>query len=67
MSGVVVAALVIVAVIVAAGFVLLIFVVRDAWPSRGEWAEEDRAAGEDTRRGIADKDFPFGPLPPIGM
>ena len=57
MPAVVVVALVIVAVFVAAGLVLLVIVLREALRSRGEWAEEDRAAGEDLRRGISDKDF----------
>lgn len=61
MSAVVVVALVIVAVIIVAGVVVLVIVVREAWPSRREWAEEDRAAGEDPRRGVADKDFWAGP------
>ncbi|HEX2400318.1 MAG TPA: hypothetical protein VFC01_31490 [Mycobacterium sp.] len=60
MSAVVVVALVIVAVIIAAGIVVLVIVLREAWPSRGEWAEEDRAAGEDPRRGLAE-DFWAGP------
>jgi len=67
MTIVVIVAVSIVALIAVSGLVLLVFVVLDAWPSRGEWAEEDRIAGEDTRRGIADRDFPFGPLPPIGL
>lgn len=61
----VVIALVIIAVIVVAGLVLFVIVLCDALRSRHEWAEEDRAAGEDLRRGMADKDFwafggPFG-------
>ena len=54
-------ALVIVAVIFAAGLVVLVFVTRDAYRTRDQWAEEDRAAGEDLRRGVADKDFWAGP------
>jgi hypothetical protein len=54
-------ALVIVAVIFAAGLVVLVFVTRDAYRTRDQWAEEDRAAGEDLRRGAADKDFWAGP------
>jgi hypothetical protein len=64
MSVIVVLALAITAVIVVAGLVLLVVVLREAWPSRDRWAEEDRAAGEDTRRDAADRDFPFGPGPP---
>jgi hypothetical protein len=61
MTAVVVVALVIVAVIVAAGLVVLVLVTRDAYRTRDQWAEEDRAAGADLRRGLADKDFWAGP------
>jgi preprotein translocase subunit SecG len=47
MTAMVVVALVIVAVIVAAGLVVLVFVTRDAYRTRGRWAEEDGAAGVD--------------------
>jgi hypothetical protein len=46
--------LVFAAVIVVTGLILLAVVVRQTWHSRGEWAEEDREAGEDPRRGRAD-------------
>lgn len=49
--------LVIVALFVIAGLVLVAVILRETWSSRRQWADEDREAGEDTRRGIADKDW----------
>ena len=50
MTALLVIAIAIVAVVVAGGVIVLVMVLREAWPSRGEWAEEDRAAGVDPRR-----------------
>lgn len=61
MSSVAGVALVIVAAIIAAAVAFLVIVVRQAWSGRGNWAEEDRIAGEDTRRDASDKGLP-GPL-----
>ena len=66
MTALLVIAIAIVAVVVAGGVVVLVIVLREAWPSRGEWAEEDRAAGEDPRRGVADKGFWAGPSGLLG-
>ena len=49
--------LVIVAVFVVAGLILVALILRDTWSSRGDWAEEDREAGEDTRRDSLDRDW----------
>jgi hypothetical protein len=51
MTAVVVVAL----VIVAAGLVVLVFVTRDAYRTRDQWAEEDWAAGADPRRDSFDR------------
>ena len=57
MTAVLVVALAIIAVIVVAGVILLALILRETWSSRGEWADEDRDAGEDPRRGVLDKDW----------
>ena len=61
MTAVVAVALVIVAMILAAGLVVLVFVTRDAYRTRGQWAEEDRVAGVDPRRDSFDRGLWPGP------